>query len=118
MGLRALEERAHELRGLLDALRGFLEREDALKSTEDTSTPLVALAAQIRSVLELLCAGFVGAPNMPSDAVLVEVATSTVTDSLNALGHPPAVVAAVCLPHLEQVLELCTSMFGLPFRQA
>ena len=111
-------ERAHELRGLLDALRGFLEREDALQSTEDTSTPLVALAAQIRSVLELLCAGFVGAPNMPSDAVLVEVATSTVTDSLIALGHAPAVVAAVCLPHLDQVLQLCTSMFGLPFRQA
>ena len=73
------------------------------------------LAAQMRSMGELFCAGFVGAPTPPPDAVLTKVANSLLTDSLIALGHPPVAVGLCIQAHTPPVLAKCARMFGLPF---
>ena len=76
-------------------------------------TPLLLLAVQFRSVLELFCANFVGAPHMPDDWTLLEMSRLIVVDTLASLGAPLNVAAVLQIFTLEPMLKLVLRMFGL-----
>lgn len=118
---RGREEHIAQVEGGITA---FLKRVDVDEAawTHDVDdldhgarTPLVAIAAQMRSVAELFCAGFVGAPTPPPDAILSKLAQSLLIDSLIALGQPPVVVGMCCQGHLQPLLARAARLFGLPF---
>ena len=77
-------------------------------------TPLLLLAVQFRSVLELFCANFVGAPHLPDEISLLQIARTIVTDALVALGVDLQVAAVLMLLHLEPMLKSVLRMYGLP----
>lgn len=76
-------------------------------------TPLLLLAVQFRSVLELFCANFVGAPHMPDDRTLLEMSRLIVVDTLASLGAPLNVAAVLQIFTLEPMLKSVLRMFGL-----
>ena len=84
-------------------------------AAEAPPTPVLLLATQMRSVIELFCANFVGAPNLPPDAIVSEMAGTLLADNLQALGQSPLVVAILSVPFLPPLLEECSRLFGLPF---
>ena len=118
-----------DIESLIVTIQKFLEAEDAVLSEKAAAvkkrggggdvaedefiTPLTLFAAQLRSILELFCAGFVGAPNLPPEPIFFECAQELACNNLQALGHPPAVVALVCGSHVRPVFEECAVMFGL-----
>lgn len=76
-------------------------------------TPLLLLAVQFRSVLELFCANFVGAPHMPDDQTLLDMSRLIVVDTLACLGAPLQVAALLQIFTLEPMLKSVLKMFGL-----
>ena len=114
--------RAHEIDALVEAVGSLLQQEDAhlaaaavATAAEAPPTPVLLLATQMRSVIELFCANFVGAPNLPPDAIVSEMAGTLLADNLQALGQSPLVVAILSVPFLPPLLEECSRLFGLPF---
>lgn len=57
--------------------------------------PLTQAVVQVRSILELFTANFVGAPRPPGRDLLLQIASSVVTDQLLVLGVPTPVALAL-----------------------
>ena len=89
-------------------------RADGTPSDPVVVTPVLLLASQTRSIIELFCVNFVGAPCMPSDADLRELARTIVVDTLAALGASVQVAAVLQIFTFEPMLKDVLRMFGLP----
>jgi hypothetical protein len=76
--------------------------------------PALLVMAQMRSICELFCASFIGAPNLPSDKQLLQLASPIVIDQLAAIGVNLRVASVLGQLLLEPLLREVIERFGLP----
>ena len=81
-------------------------------------SPLVLIVAQLRSILELLCVNFVGAPHLPPTGTFDDLAAVLVVDQLISLGVEPNVAAVLQLLCTASMLREVGAMFALPIAAA